>query len=345
MRISTSLALSLLITTALGAQSSGGPAWVQAERAIRADYAKRESSTKILEIAQGERELWPFWVAYSADVSLEREGGRRDSERVGVSYWLVRGSWELEGVQLLGRRALADVKPPSSDAALQLLSAAWSPDKCEGYVITQVKMEGEPRFQRTAETDPSKDLRSYIYSVEVLATGNGKFRMSEQGMTYSNRTQNLLTWDAERKGWWVDPRQVRCTGWVKQGPAATQAAVAATSVVPASMSKPENPPAADAVTVFTQAWTKLRPDFSVVSIAVKGQEAHAYQERRWITYKLSITATGTDKGSKSMMGKTYVCEPADYASLLKWDAEARMWKVDEGMVRDFNESSCTARAP
>ena len=339
-----SLALSLLLTSSV--LSAQVPAWAQAERAIRADYARRETTTKILEVAQVERELWPFWVGYSADVSVERDNGRRDKERVGVSYWLVQGRWELEGVELLGARALADVKPPTTEAAQQLLDAAWAKDKCEGFVITRVKLDGEPRFQRTAETDPAKELRSYIYSVEVLATGNGKFRMSEDGMTYSNKTQNLLTWDAEKKGWWVDPRQVRCSGWVKQGPAASQAGAAAAalaSATPASMSKPATPPDADAIVVFMQAWTKLRPDFSVSSVAVKSKEPHAYQERRWITYKLTITATGTDKGSKSMLGKVYICEPDEFSSVLKWDADATMWKVDESMITNFNESGCSLK--
>ena len=40
-------------------------------------------------------------------------------------------------------------------------------------------------------------------------------------------------------------------------------------------------------------------------------------DRRWVTYKLAITATGTDKGSQSMYQKKYRCEPADYSSVLK----------------------------
>ena len=336
------LAASFLLFAA--AASAQAPGWPQVERAIRADYAKREAATKILEVAQGEKEILPFWAGFEADVSVERAGGRHDKEKVGVSYWLVGGKWELEGVELLGHRTMADVKPPSKEDAQKLLAAAWAPDKCEGYDITQVKMEGEPRFQRTAETDPSKELRSYIYSVEVMATGNGKFRMSESGMKYSNRTQNLLTWDADKKSWWVDPRQVRCSGWIKQeGAAVAQAGAAASFTMPASMSKEDSPPDADAIAVFKQAWATNRPDFSVISIAVKSKDPHKYQERRWINYKLAIMATGTDQGAKSMLGKKYLCEPEDYSSVLKWDADAKMWKVDESMVKNFNESSCTAK--
>jgi hypothetical protein len=292
----------------------GPPAWRQADSAIRADYGKREAGTKVLQVTQGERFLWPFWVAYEADVSVERSGGRRDRERLGVSFMLVKGNWELDGVELLGRRELADVKPPSQEEAQRLLTAAWPAGKCEGYDVTQVRLDDAPRFQRDpGASDPATAKRSYIYSVEVLATGNGKFRMSENGTAYSNKTQNLLTWNPESRTRSVDPRQLRCAGWVKQE--AKQAG----------------------------APSRLRPDFAVTTLTVKGKEAKQYQERRWINYKLSILAAGTDQGSKSMSGKTYLCEPADYSSVLKWDADAKLWKVDEGMIRDFNESSCTLK--
>jgi hypothetical protein len=342
----------LLVVSAPGSAQKGTPAWRQADSAIRADYAKREARTKILEITQGERALLPFWVAYEADVSVERGGGRRDKERVGVSFMLVKGSWELDGVELLGRRELADVKPPTQEDAQKLLSAAWPADKCEGYDITQVKLDGVPRFQREpGATDPARAKRSYVYAVEVQATGNGKFRMSERGTQYSNRTQNLLTWDPDGKTWSVDPRQVRCAGWVRQeaqqsgAAAAPQAAGSAPNdtAQPATMASSDAPPDADAIKVFTQAWARLRPDFSVTAITVKAKEPHQSQERRWITYKLAILATGTDQGAKSMAGKSYLCEPADYSSVLKWDADAKMWKVDESMIKNFNESSCTPK--
>lgn len=345
MQITRSLALFLLAGAAATASAqSGAPGWQLAERAIHADYSTREATTKILEITQGKRELWPFWVAYEAQVSVERSGNRRNRERVGVSFMLVKGAWELEDVQLLGVRELADVKPPSQEDAQKLLTAAWPANKCEGYDIMTVKVEGEPRFQREAVAEGAKAKRAYVYSVEIAAAGNGKFRTSEKGTAYSNKTQNLLTWDADNKSWSVDPRQLRCSGWVKQEAAQAGAAPVAAAAQPASMTSSDTPPDADAITVFTQAWTTLRPDFSVVSIAVKSQEAHKYQERRWITYKLAIMATGTDQGSKSMAGKKYLCEPDDFSSVLKWDADAKQWKVDASMIKDFNESSCTPKS-
>lgn len=333
--------LTALVVAAPVLAQQGAPSWRLADSAIRADYGKREATTKILEITQGERLLWPFWVAYEADVSVERGGGRRDRERIGVSFMLVKGKWEFDGIELLGVRELADVKPPSQDEAQRLLAAAWPAAKCEGYDITQVKLDDAPRFQRDpGATDPATAKRSYIYSIEVMATGNGQFRMSERGAAYSNKTQNLLTWNAETKTWSVDPRHLRCSGWVKN---ATQQAGAPAAAAPAGIASSNTPGDADAVKVFTEAWGRLRRDFTVTSLTVKSKEVKQYQERRWINYKLAIMVTGTDQGSKSMAGKKYLCEPADYSSVLKWDADAKMWKPDEGMIRDFNESSCTLK--
>lgn len=321
----------------------GPPAWRMADSAIRADYGKREASAKILEITQGERMLWPFWVAYEADVSVERSGGRRDRERLGVSFMLVKGKWELDGIEFLGARVLADVKPPSEEEALRLLTAAWPAGKCEGYEITKVKLDGAPRFQRDpGAVDQGTAKRSYVYSVEVMATGNGQFRMSDKGASYSNKTLNLLSWNPDTKTWAVEPRQLRCSGWVK-GEAQQAGAPAAASAGPAGIASSETPKDADAEKVFAAAWGRLRADFVVTSLTVMGKEVKSYQERRWINYKLAILATGTDQGSKSMTGKKYLCEPADYSSVLKWDADAKMWKPDEGPIRDFNESSCTAK--
>jgi hypothetical protein len=99
------------------------------------------------------------------------------------------------------------------------------------------------------------------------------------------------------------------------------------------------PTSAQAVAIFTEAWKKNRPDFSVEKVEVLKSEPKSYQEKRWINYKLAITATGTDKGSRSMYQKKYRCEPADYSSVLK--LEGGSWAADEKMIKDFNESSCS----
>ena len=111
---------------------------------------------------------------------------------------------------------------------------------------------------------------------------------------------------------------------------------AATSAALAQTKAASPPSTAQAAAIFAEAWKKQRPDFTVHSVEVLKSEAKQYQERRWITYKLAVTATGTDKGSRSMYQKKYRCTPEDYSSVLK--LEGGNWLADENMIRDINES-------
>jgi hypothetical protein len=96
------------------------------------------------------------------------------------------------------------------------------------------------------------------------------------------------------------------------------------------------PSNAQAATIFTDAWKKHRPDFAVEKVEVLKSEPKQSGERRWITYKLAITATGTDKGSQSMYQKKYRCTPEDYSSVLK--LEGGGWVADDKMIKNVNES-------
>ena len=113
--------------------------------------------------------------------------------------------------------------------------------------------------------------------------------------------------------------------------------LAASTCTAIAQTKAVAPPSnVQAVAIFTEAWKKIRPDFSVESIQVLKSEAKQSQDRRWITYKLAITATGTDKGSRSMYQKKYRCTPEDYSSVLK--LEGGSWVPDANMIRDMNEA-------
>lgn len=96
------------------------------------------------------------------------------------------------------------------------------------------------------------------------------------------------------------------------------------------------PSSSQAAAIFAAAWKKQRPDFDVHSVEVLKSEPKQYQERRWISYKLAITATGTDKGSRSMYQKKYRCTPEDYSSVLK--LEGGNWVADAKMIANVNES-------
>jgi hypothetical protein len=96
------------------------------------------------------------------------------------------------------------------------------------------------------------------------------------------------------------------------------------------------PSDAAAAAIFKSSWTKTRPDFDVQSVEVLKSEPRQSQDRRWINYKLAITAVGTDKGSREMYGKRYRCTPEDYSSVLK--LEGGSWVADEKMITNVNEA-------
>jgi hypothetical protein len=96
------------------------------------------------------------------------------------------------------------------------------------------------------------------------------------------------------------------------------------------------PSSSQAAAIFTEAWKKHRPDFDVEKVEVLKSEPKQHQDRRWINYKLAITATGTDKGSREMYQKKYRCTPEDYSSVLK--LEGGSWMPDVGMIKNVNES-------
>jgi acyl-homoserine lactone acylase PvdQ len=97
------------------------------------------------------------------------------------------------------------------------------------------------------------------------------------------------------------------------------------------------PTNAQAAAIFTEAWKKQRPDFDVHSVEVLKSEPKQYQDRRWIVYKLAITATGTDKGSREMYRKKYRCTPGEESSVLK--LEGSNWVADAKMIEYINEST------
>ena len=105
---------------------------------------------------------------------------------------------------------------------------------------------------------------------------------------------------------------------------------------------PAQPSDADAAKIFVDAWTASRPDFTTQGATIVAKEFHQSGGRYWLTYKLKVNVTGTDKAPASLKGKQAVCEPADYSSVLKWDKDAVKWVADASMIGMINETSyCT----
>ena len=102
---------------------------------------------------------------------------------------------------------------------------------------------------------------------------------------------------------------------------------------------PAQPSDAEASKIFAAAWTASRPDFTVHAVKVNAKEFHQSGGRYWISYKLAIEVTGTDKAPASLKAKRALCEPADYNSQLKWDKDATKWTADEKTISMINETA------
>lgn len=96
---------------------------------------------------------------------------------------------------------------------------------------------------------------------------------------------------------------------------------------------------ADAEKLFAEAWTRARPDFTVHGVKIKAKEFHQSSGRYWVTFALTVDATGTDKAPASLKAKRVLCEPADYNSQLKWDKAAAKWVTDDNTIATINETA------
>ena len=202
--------LCILLFTPLLAFAQTAPAWEEARKAIVADYARQQSGARVLEInGPDKRDAILIAVRYWGTTLVERADKTRTRDKVWVEYRLVGDRWELQTVRVYESTALADIEAPARERAQALLAAAWK-DKCEGYDIQGVTVDGEPRYQLETTNDPNPK-RWYVYRVKIAAKGNGKFRMSEDGASYENVTQNLLLWNPADKSWSVEQRQLRCS--------------------------------------------------------------------------------------------------------------------------------------
>ena len=211
------LALAFLLFIPLGVAAQVAPAWDAARAAIVKDYAKQQPGDKVLEVTGPEkREAILIAIRYYGSALVQRADGSKTRDKVRVEYRLVGSRWELESVRVYESRALADLAPPSAQEAQKILLAAWQGAKCEAFDGLAVAINGEPRYQQEDSADRANAKRWFVYSVKVSARGNGKFRLSEDGASYVNATQNMLLWNPSSKSWTVEARHLRCTGFSKK---------------------------------------------------------------------------------------------------------------------------------
>ncbi len=204
-----------LVPAAASAQPA--PGWEQARKDVLADYKKQQPGDKVLEITGPERkEGVAIVIRYYGGATVERADKSKSSDRFWVEYRLFGSKWELQAVKVYEQNTQSDLKPPSAAEAQRILQDAWVSAKCEAFDDLKVAIDGEPRFQIEATADRANAKRWYVYNVKVAAKGNGKFRLSEDGASYVNATQNMLLWNPSSKSWTVEARHLRCTGFSKK---------------------------------------------------------------------------------------------------------------------------------
>jgi hypothetical protein len=198
----------------LAAIAQPAPSWEQAKKDVLADYRKQQPGDRVLEITGPERkEGVAIVLRYYGGAQVERADKSKSSDRFWVEYRLFGTKWELQTVKVYEQNTQADLKPPAD--AQQILQAAWQGAKCDAFDDLKVAIDGEPKFQIETTSDRANAKRWYVYSVKVSAKGNGKFRLSEDGASYVNATQNMLLWNPSSKTWTVEARHLRCTGFAK----------------------------------------------------------------------------------------------------------------------------------
>jgi hypothetical protein len=203
---------------ATSAWSQPAPSWEQAKKDVLADYKKQQPGDKVLDISGPERkEGVAIVLRYYGSATIERSDKSKSSDRFWVEYRLFGSRWELQTVKVYEQNTQADLKPPAAQEAQKILLAAWQGAKCEAFDDLKITIDGEPRFQMEDSSDRANAKRWYVYSVKVAAKGNGKFRLSEDGVAYVNATQNMLLWNPSSKSWTVEARHLRCGGFSKKG--------------------------------------------------------------------------------------------------------------------------------
>lgn len=199
--------------------------------------------------------------------------------------------------------ALAQGGPMSWSSVRSQMEAHWKKTYPTEKIL-KIEQKGQLEYYATERTYEIDASWVYIWSSRIIEK-NGAFARQVADVTVERANKTQVRFEVatlfERMG----------SNWVSKS-VAVRGAKDLTAAKAGDL--PSN---AQAAAIFTEAWKKNRPDFDVHSVEVLKSEPKQSGDRRWITYKLAITATGTDKGSQSMYQKKYRCTPEDYSSVLK----------------------------
>jgi hypothetical protein len=99
------------------------------------------------------------------------------------------------------------------------------------------------------------------------------------------------------------------------------------------------PTSAQAVAIFTEAWKKNRPDFSVEKIEVLKSEPKSNQEKRWINLQARDHGDRHRQRQPQHVREEIPLRAGRYSSVLNFQGGS--WVADEKMIKDYNESGCS----
>ncbi|HEY5637838.1 MAG TPA: hypothetical protein VIS77_13190 [Burkholderiales bacterium] len=209
----------------------------------------------------------------------------------------------------------------------QKIEAHWAGTYAREKVLS-ITEKGAPQFSSSKQVTTSTHIGSSWYSAWVTSTKTveGSFARQVALVTVERANKSRARFEVaalyrgERDAWVFDRIAV--------GPVTELGAPG----------DPERPSDAAAAKLFSEAWGRKRDDFEVGAIKVLAPaKLGSSKARRWLNYRLEISATGTARAPAKYRGKSVTCKPADYSSVLRWDAEGKAWRVDESMVQNINE--------
>lgn len=209
----------------------------------------------------------------------------------------------------------------------QKIEAHWAGTYAREKVLS-ITEKGAPQYSSSKRVTNSTHIGSSWYSAWVTSTKTvqGSFARQVALVTVERANKSRVRFEVaalyrgEGETWIFDRIAV--------GPVTELGA----------LGDPEHPSDEAAAKLFAEAWGKKRDDFDVGAIKVLAPaKLGSSKARRWLNFRLEISATGTAKAPAKYQGNAVVCKPADYSSVLRWDADGKAWRVDESMVQNINE--------
>lgn len=195
--------------------------------------------------------------------------------------------------------------------------------------VLSIRQKGKPQYSANQRVTNTTHIGSSWYSAWITSykTIHGSFARQVALVTVERKNKSKARFEVaalyrgEGKAWRFDKIAI--------GPVTELGAPG----------DPKQPTEAAALEIFRQAWASTRTELDVQSMKLLAPPKLAgTSKRRVLRYRLEVDARGTAKAPKKYQGQSLSCRPADYSSVLIWDATAGAWRADESMIKIINEN-------